>query len=79
MPFPTDCPYTDWHEAGYHYQLTKVPGYEDFCGRVVIEWGKAPIAFCFMGVAWVGQIMRLPDHGVPPAITRAGRLLRLFM
>ena len=49
MPFPADCPYTDWHQAGYHYELTRVPGYEDLCGRVVIEWGAAPIVWVQSG------------------------------
>jgi hypothetical protein len=49
MPFPADIPYKDWHQAGYHYELTRVADFNEFCGRVVIEWGNAPLAWVQSG------------------------------
>jgi hypothetical protein len=65
VKFPRHCPYKAWKKSGYHYELTKVPGYEDFCGRVVIEWGKAAILWVQSGDKPVFEI--LPSgHSLPP-------------
>jgi hypothetical protein len=37
---PPGCPYGEWRNAGYHYDLQHTPGYDHLEGRVVIDWGK---------------------------------------
>jgi hypothetical protein len=67
VSFPLHCPYTEWHTAGFHYELTPVSGFEDLCGRVVIEWGKGTLA-------WVQNGRDKPLHAILPP----GRALPLF-
>lgn len=65
VKFPANCPYREWHKAGFHYELTRIPGYEDFCGRVVIEWGKAAIVWVQNGDKRVYEL--LPSgRSLPP-------------
>lgn len=45
LPLPPDCPYTEWTRSPYFYELTREPGYEDLENRIVIEWGKAALAW----------------------------------
>lgn len=43
VPLPAGCPYTDWNQWGYHYQLERLPAFDEFQHRIVIEWGAAAI------------------------------------
>jgi hypothetical protein len=64
-PFPRQCPYKEWRRSGYRYELTKVPGFEEFCERVVIDWGNAPIVWVQSGDKPVYEI--LPNgNALPP-------------
>lgn len=47
--FPLNCPFKEWHDAGFHYELTRDRRFEEFCGRVVIDWGKATIVWAQWG------------------------------
>lgn len=43
---PSDCPFTDWTvPENVYYTLTKCSGFEDLEDRVVIDWGKAALAW----------------------------------
>ena len=44
MPVPPGCP-PELGQGRYFYELQREPGYEDLENRVVIEWGRAAIAF----------------------------------
>lgn len=37
---PKACPYREWLDCPYFYEMRKAPGFEDLGGRVVIEWGR---------------------------------------
>jgi hypothetical protein len=41
VPLPAGCPYADWNQSGYYYQLERLPEYDEFQHRIVIEWGTA--------------------------------------
>jgi hypothetical protein len=43
VPLPRGCPYGEWRDAGYHYDLQHTPGYDHLEGRVIIDWGKARV------------------------------------
>jgi len=46
LDIPLGYPYPEWlGGAGYLYELTKSPGFEDLEDRVVIDWGDAPLAW----------------------------------
>jgi len=45
-PFPAGCPFEEWTQDPYFYDLQHVPGYEDLEKRVVIEWGRGTLAWC---------------------------------
>lgn len=40
VPLPLGCPFTQWQENPFFYDLVKESGYEDLEHRVVIEWGR---------------------------------------
>ena len=43
---PTGCPHVEWAKPGnWRYPLEKCVGYEDLEDRVVIDWGKAALAW----------------------------------
>jgi hypothetical protein len=45
-PFPPGCPYPEWAQAGhFYYPLDKRAGFEDLEDRLVIDWGKAALAW----------------------------------
>lgn len=45
-PFPDGCPFLDWARPGnWLYRLDKCRGFEDFEERLVIDWGKAALAW----------------------------------
>lgn len=45
-PLPKDCPFRDWSSPGnWRYQLEKRSGFEDLEDRLVIDWGKAALAW----------------------------------
>lgn len=43
VDFPRNCPYKEWKKAEFRYELARVSGFEEFCGRAVIDWGKGAI------------------------------------
>lgn len=46
VPLPDDFIYPDFAPLdGYFYELEQVPGFEDLRDRVVINWGKSPLAW----------------------------------
>jgi hypothetical protein len=45
VSLPLGCPYREWRDAGYHYDLQHMPGYRHLEGRVVIDWGKGTLAW----------------------------------
>jgi hypothetical protein len=44
-PLPANCPYPFATPGGYFYDLEEVTGFDDFKGRVVIDWGDSPLAW----------------------------------
>ena len=43
---PSECPHPEWAKAGTsYYPLKKCSGFEDLEDRVVIDWGKAALAW----------------------------------
>jgi len=43
---PSECPFSDWTvPENVYYALTKCSGFEDLEDRVVIDWGKAALAW----------------------------------
>lgn len=45
-PVPPGCPYPEWTRSGhFYYSLEKRAGFEDLEDRVVIDWGKAALAW----------------------------------
>jgi hypothetical protein len=45
VPLPAGCPYTDWNQWGYHCQLERLPAFDEFQHRIVIEWGAAALSW----------------------------------
>ncbi len=45
VELPPHCPHVEWKSNPYHYELQRQPGFEDLEHRVVIEWGKAALAW----------------------------------
>jgi hypothetical protein len=46
VPVPPEFPYPDFaKEDDVYYELRAVPGFEDLKDRIVIEWGKAALAW----------------------------------
>lgn len=39
VPLPPGCPFTQWQENPFFYDLVRESGYEDLENRLVIEWG----------------------------------------
>jgi hypothetical protein len=45
-PLPDGCPFQDWAAVGnWRYQLDKRKGFEDLEDRLVVDWGKAALAW----------------------------------
>ena len=45
-PLPPDCPHPEWTGPTYNfYPLKKRSGFEDLQDRLIIDWGKAPLAW----------------------------------
>jgi hypothetical protein len=44
-PLPSGCPNAEWMAGPYFYELTREPGYEDLENRLVIDWGRAALAW----------------------------------
>jgi hypothetical protein len=44
-PLPPGCPYAEWQNAGIHYALERVPGFEALENRLVIDWGPGTLAW----------------------------------
>ena len=43
---PPDCPHPEWAKAGNsYYELQKSKGFEDLEDRLIIDWGKAALAW----------------------------------
>lgn len=64
---PTACPYQEWQDTEYFYELERQPGFEALEHRAVIEWGRGALAW--------------HQHTTNKPITRLlprGHLLRLF-
>ena len=46
VPLPKGFPYPEMRaEADFHYELERLPQFDDLKDRVVIEWGKSPLAW----------------------------------
>ena len=64
---PAGCPYFEWQKSSYFYELDRQPGFEALENRVVIEWGRAALAW--------------HQHTINKTVTQLlpkGHLLRLF-
>jgi hypothetical protein len=42
---PDGCPYAEWRNSSYFYELARQPEFETLENRVVIEWGRAAQAW----------------------------------
>jgi hypothetical protein len=42
---PPGCPYLEWKDNPYFYELERQPGFEALEHRVVIEWGRGVLAW----------------------------------
>lgn len=42
---PAGCPYGEWTKNRFYYNLVRIPGFEAFENRAVIDWGKAAIVW----------------------------------
>lgn len=65
-PFPKHCPYPEWQTAAFHYELTRVRDYDEFCGRVIVEWGKGTLAWVQNGREKSVYEITPKGHSLPP-------------
>jgi hypothetical protein len=42
---PSGCPHPEWAQTQYFYDLAKRKGFEDLEDRLVVDWGKAALAW----------------------------------
>jgi hypothetical protein len=42
---PAGCPYKEWEECKFQYQLERCPQFADLEGRVVVDWGSGALAW----------------------------------
>src|SRR5882724_2178651 len=43
--FPEACPYPEWKDSAYFYELERQSGFEALEHRVVVEWGRGALAW----------------------------------
>lgn len=62
VPIPADFPYPQMvQENDVFYQLAPLPGFEDLKDRVVVDWGKSPLAWH----QWLSEkeVIEILPHG----------------
>ena len=64
---PADCPFPEWATAeNSYYQLSRRKGFEDLEDRLVIDWGKAALAWHQWFTDRPVLEVRAPGRALPP-------------
>jgi hypothetical protein len=45
VALPPGCPYLEWQQSGFFYDLMREPAFDEFTHRIVIDWGRGTLAW----------------------------------